>query len=235
MSRVSCQILNGWDRDRESWWTGHTIDYMAARVREAIRSVEQEDQAMDGVSSDTLSVGNTSGDSPSNDPSRGDATLSALNSLVCYLRGHGAECWRRTARCIYCQTFNLSVCWTKDRDDKGHGIHAVHLTSKNFLVSQQASLEKGSLSSSLNFDLLFHYWLANGQQTTPNTNNTMAEVNPNQPTTEILFKDIVVRRLATDPQTFKDFFFDRCITTKGQEKLHAEEIMGAVAGPVDDD
>ncbi|KAI3539004.1 hypothetical protein CSPX01_09131 [Colletotrichum filicis] len=66
MSRVSCQILNGWDRDRESWWTGHTIDYMAAR-------------------------------------------------------------------------------------------------------------------------------------------------------------------------TLKDFFFDRCITTKGQEKLHAEEIMGAVAGPVDDD
>ncbi|KAK1486614.1 hypothetical protein CABS01_13242 [Colletotrichum abscissum] len=43
----------------------------------------------------------------------------------------------------------------------------------------------------------------------------MAEVNPNQPTTEILFKDIVVRRLATDPQTLKDFFFDRCITTKG--------------------
>ncbi|KAI3555573.1 hypothetical protein CABS03_04101 [Colletotrichum abscissum] len=37
----------------------------------------------------------------------------------------------------------------------------------------------------------------------------MAEVNPNQPTTEILFKDIVVRRLATDPQTLKDFFFDR--------------------------
>ncbi|KAK1461115.1 hypothetical protein CMEL01_14751 [Colletotrichum melonis] len=33
MSRVSCQILNGRDRDRESWWTGHTIDYMAARVR----------------------------------------------------------------------------------------------------------------------------------------------------------------------------------------------------------
>ncbi|KAK1516944.1 uncharacterized protein CCOS01_12493 [Colletotrichum costaricense] len=58
---------------------------------------------------------------------------------------------------------------------------------------------------------------------------------PHQPTTEILFKDIVVRRLGTDPQTLKDFFFDRCITTKGQEKLHAEEIMGAVAGPVDDD
>ncbi|KAK1486350.1 hypothetical protein CTAM01_12231 [Colletotrichum tamarilloi] len=119
MSRVSCQILNGWDRDRESWWTGHTIDYMAAR---------------------------------------------------------------------------------------------------------KFRTRKGLLSSS-----------PNGQQTTPNTNNTMAEVNPNQPTTEILFKDIVVRRLATDPQTLQDFFFDRCITTKGQEKLHAEEIMGAVAGPVDDD
>ncbi|KAK1545926.1 hypothetical protein CPAR01_03428 [Colletotrichum paranaense] len=74
MSRVSCQILNGWDRDRESWWTGHTIDYMEARVREATRSVEQEDQAMDGVSSDTLSVGNTSGVSPSNDPSSSYAT-----------------------------------------------------------------------------------------------------------------------------------------------------------------
>ncbi|KAK1545925.1 hypothetical protein CPAR01_03427 [Colletotrichum paranaense] len=84
----------------------------------------------------------------------------------------------------------------------------------------------------------------------------MAEVNPDQPTAEILFKVIAERRLATDPQTLKDFFFDRCITTKGQEKLHAfdynqyicnpndvdaelaahaEEIMGALAGPVDDD
>ncbi|EXF73535.1 hypothetical protein CFIO01_02827 [Colletotrichum fioriniae PJ7] len=47
----------------------------------------------------------------------------------------------------------------------------------------------------------------------------MAEVNPHQSTAEILFKDISERRLPTDPQTLKDFFFDRCITIKGQEKL----------------
>ncbi|KXH65133.1 hypothetical protein CNYM01_04854 [Colletotrichum nymphaeae SA-01] len=119
----------------------------------------------------------------------------------------------------------------------------------------------------------------------------MAEVNPHQSTAQILLKDIVERRLPTDPETLKDFFFDRCITTKGQEKLlslqawvaeddlelgkhigtvfskldqnnisagivtwfdynqyiwnpndvdaelaaHAEEIMGALAGPADDD
>ncbi|KAK7458420.1 hypothetical protein CaCOL14_006855 [Colletotrichum acutatum] len=47
----------------------------------------------------------------------------------------------------------------------------------------------------------------------------MAEVNPHRSTAEILFKDVVERKLPTDPQTLKDFFFDRCITTKGQEKL----------------
>lgn len=74
MSRVSCQILNGWDRDRESWWTGPTVDYMAARVREAIRPVEEEDQGIDDASSHTLVADHTSSgssnndDSPSNDP-----------------------------------------------------------------------------------------------------------------------------------------------------------------------
>ncbi|KAK7458421.1 hypothetical protein Landi51_01244 [Colletotrichum acutatum] len=81
MSRVFCQIMNGWDRERESWWTGHTIDYMAARVREAIRPVEEEHQAMDDASSGTLIVDHTGSDSsnnddiPGNDPSSDDAAL----------------------------------------------------------------------------------------------------------------------------------------------------------------
>ncbi|KAF4782741.1 hypothetical protein HER10_EVM0002424 [Colletotrichum scovillei] len=67
MSRVFCQIMHGWDRDRGSGWTGHTVDYMAARVREATRPVEEEDQAMDGASSNTLSVDDTSGNPSNND------------------------------------------------------------------------------------------------------------------------------------------------------------------------
>ncbi|KXH67172.1 hypothetical protein CSAL01_08612 [Colletotrichum salicis] len=67
MSRVSCQILNSWDRDEGSWWTGHTVDYMTARIREAIRPVEEVEQEIYGGSSDTLSDDHSSNDSSRND------------------------------------------------------------------------------------------------------------------------------------------------------------------------